>query len=243
MLNIGLCDDEIAELENLRKLVGDYGDQKSQSFDLHCFQSGEDLLAAVIGGQVFDLLFLDIYMGSSDGVAVARKIREYDKTCGIIFATNSRDHAINSYGVRAIQYLLKPLAAENVFPALDQALEALSGKTDRCVQIENRQGSYRILLDDILFAESNAKVVTVHTRKQGDISYYDRLDNFERQLGDTRFLRSHKSFLVNLDFVHAIVENCFVLETGEEIRISMSVSEAKKIFAAHTAKHYRLKKG
>jgi DNA-binding LytR/AlgR family response regulator len=231
-----LCDDELRELENLNKLIVDYGRQKPVSFEIRCFQSGEDLLAAVVGGQAFDLLFLDVYMGGEDGVAIARKIREYDKACGIIFATNSQNHAINSYGVRAIQYLLKPLAAEDVFSALDQAMESLSGTMDRYVQIHNRQGSYRILLGDILYAESNAKVVTIHTRKQGNLSYYDRLDNLESQCDDRRFLRCHKSFMVNLDFAHAIVDNSFILETGDEIRISMSVAEAKEKFTAHTAK-------
>ena len=227
------------ELESLHRLIVDYGRQRSISLNFSCFQSGEELLTAVTGGQFFDLLFLDVYMGGADGVAIAREIRKFDKTCGIIFATNSRDHAINSYGVRAIQYLLKPIIAEDVFSALDQAMESLAGREDGYVQIKNRQGSYRILLGDIVFAESNAKIVTIHTNKLGDVNYYDRLDNFERQCDDQRFLRCHKSFLVNLDFVHAVMDNCFLLETGEEIHISMSVSAAKEIFAAHVAKHLR----
>jgi two-component system, LytTR family, response regulator LytT len=239
LLNIGLCDDEPAELESLRILVADYARRRQISFDLHCFRSGEGLLDAAAKGQAFDLLFLDIYMGSADGIAVAKKVREYDKACCIIFATNSREHAISGYGVRALQYLLKPLVAEEVEAALDQAIEARPGATDQCVQVKNRQGVYRILFSDIVFAESNAKIVTIHTRKDGDVSFYDRLDNFSLQCEDERFLRCHKSFLVNLDFVYAIVDNDFILKTGEEIRISISVAEAKKIFTMHAGKNLK----
>lgn len=239
MLNIGLCDDEPKALESLRILVADYCGQRRIPFDIHCFRSGEELLDTVKKGQAFDLLFLDIYMGDSDGIAVARGIREYDKACSIIFATNSRSHAINGYGVRALQYLLKPLVAEEVVSALDQAIEALPEKTKQFVQVKNRQGMYRILLSDIVFAESSAKVVTIHTLKDGNVSFYDRLDNFNLQCGDERFLRCHKSFLVNLDFVYAFADNTFILKTGEEIRISISASEAKKIFTMYTAKQLK----
>jgi two-component system, LytTR family, response regulator LytT len=235
LLSIGLCDDEPDELETLRRFIVDYGNARKESFGVQCFGSGEGLLDALAHGQVFDLLFLDIYMGGSDGVAVARKIREQDKTCGIVFVTNSRDHAINAYGVSALHYLLKPVAAEDVASTLDLAMEALKARLGQCAQVQNKQGSYRILLDDIVYAESRARVVIIHTRKHGNISYYDSLDGFQGQCDDARFLRCHKSFLVNLDFVHSISENCFLLTTDEEIRISMRVSEAKEIFAAHLA--------
>jgi two-component system, LytTR family, response regulator LytT len=236
VLNIGLCDDEPKELEFLLGLVEDYGRQKGLSFEIHSFHRGEELLSAIIGGISLDIVLLDIYMGTSNGVSVARKIREFDKTCGIIFATNSPDHAIEGYGVRAIQYLLKPITAADLASALDRATENALQKDAKCVKISNRQGNYKIAIKDIVYAESNARVITVHKRDGETLSFYDRLDNFARACGDERFLRCHKSFLVNLDYVHAIVNNGAILETGEEIRISMSVSDAKELFAAHAAK-------
>jgi len=235
-MKIALCDDELPELETLRRLVEGYGKQRKLFLDVECFSSGTDLLACMAQTHCFDIIFLDVFMGDSNGVQIARKIREYDATCSIIFATNSRNHAIEGFGVRALQYLLKPLGPDTVALALDQAIEVQMVKNPKVVHIKSRQGDYRILVDDILYAESSARVITVHLQSQNDICFYERLDNFENQCQDIRFLRCHKSFLVNMDHVHSITNNCIILETGQEIAVSINIPRAKEIFASFIVK-------
>lgn len=236
MVSIGLCDDETPELENLKCLVAEYARAKGLAFDIACFSSGEDLLHVAGKGRSFDIVFLDVYMGLTNGVDIAREIRKFDTECCIVFATNSRGHAIDGYGVHALQYLLKPLAVRNVSMALDQAMESLSRRQERSIQIGNKLGHYRLLLSDIIYAESDARVVTVHCHKQGDLEFYLRLDDFEKLCGDARFLRCHKSFLVNLDYVHAVANKSLSLDTGQDIRFSMSPQTVKSMFAAHAAR-------
>jgi len=237
MVSIGLCDDEEPELENLHGLVAAYAHRERLDFDIARFSSGEDLLFAMDKGRSFDIVFLDVYMGLVNGVDIAKEIREFDSACSIVFATNSRGHAIDGYGVHALQYLLKPLAEKNVFMALDQAMESMSRKKERFVQLGNRLGHYKIFLNDIAYVESDARVITVHCRKQGDLEFYLRLDEFERLCDDGRFLRCHKSFLVNLDYVYAVENRSLRLETGQEVRFSMSPTAVKSLFAAHAARN------
>lgn len=234
-LRIGICDDEEASLDELRRLSTDYGRERHLDLDIRCFSAGDELLAELKAGSSFDVLFLDIYLGEDDGIEIAKKIREFDKAACIVFATSSRDRALDSYSVRALQYLVKPIGPESLAQAMDQALAAYPPSLDKQVVIKNKQGNYRIFLGDIVYAESDARVITVHTRSRGPISFYEKLDNFELQCGDRRFLRCHKSFLINLDYVHSITNNSALLETGAEIRISMNISEAKEIFASHAA--------
>lgn len=237
MLTIGLCDDEAAEREKLYKIIELYAKQKHLSISISCFQSGEDLLYAISKGQNFDVIFLDVYMGLTNGVNIAREIREFDKTCCIIFATNSREHAIDGYGVHALQYLLKPIGEDSVSAALERAVETLLQKKDRYVHLSNSQGSYKILFNEIIYVESNARVITIHSEKQGVLSFYGRLDNFELQCNDLRFLRCHKSYIVNLDYVYAIVNHSILLEMGQEIPVSIKISKAKDIFASYMARN------
>lgn len=235
-MTIGLCDDETDELAALRRLVEDFGQNRHVPFETLCFSSGEAILAAIGGGQNFDIIFLDIYMGGTDGIAVAREIRQRDAKCVIVFETSSRERALEGYGVRALQYLLKPLTAEAVTETLLEALERLAPqKEERFLQIKNRQGNYRIALGDIRYAESAARIITVHLRDENPVAYYDKLDNFQRLCDDRRFVRCHKSFLVNLDHVHAIVNNEIVMNDGETIHISLNVSPIKAAFAARMA--------
>jgi len=231
-MNVAICDDEPTELETLRRLVEDYGKQRQLSMMVACFSSGNDLISCMAQTHSFDIVFLDVFMGDSNGVLVARKIREYDIKCSIIFATNSRNHAIEGFGVRALQYLLKPLGMDALALAMDQAIEVQNARDPRVVHITTRRGDYRILLDDIIYAESSARVITIHLRSQDAISFYERLDTFEIRCKDTRFLRCHKSFLVNMEHVRSIASTGIILDTGQEIAVSINISRAKEIFAS-----------
>jgi DNA-binding LytR/AlgR family response regulator len=235
-MTIGLCDDETAELAALRHFVEDYGRDGHLPFDIFCFSNGEAILAAIGEGQNFDIIFLDIYMGGADGISVAREIRKRDAKCAIVFETSSSERAIEGYGVRALQYLLKPLTANAVNEALREALENLQPRKDeRFIQIKNKQGNYRIALGDILYAESDARIINVHLKDENPVAYYDKLDNFQKLCGDERFVRCHKSYLVNLDHVHAIINNEIIMKSGETIHISMNVSPLKAAFAVRMA--------
>ena len=238
MIKIGVCDDESRERENLTALIEAWGLSHREALDIHHFGSGEELLAAIALGEKFDVLFLDIYMGEKDGITVAREIRTIDKTCSIIFTTNSADHAIEGFGVRALHYLLKPIESRALEDALDRAATARASSRERFIQVEMSHTQYRVAVGVIRFAESRARVVSVHTRSGGDIDYYDKLDNFERLCDDERFLRCHNSFLVNLDYVQAIVNGAIRLDTGEDIPISKGIAGIKARFASYTAQRF-----
>lgn len=234
-MNIALCDDDLFELESLRRLLDSYGAKRQFSFTVSCYQNGEDLLLSIGKGLRFDIIFLDVLMGASNGLAIARKIREIDVKCSIIFATNSLAHAIEGYAVRALRYLVKPIGELVFAEALDQALEGMIAKASRFVSIKTRQNMFTVQLSDILFAESDARVITIYRSAHEKISFYDKLDNFEIQCQDKRFLRCHKSFLVNMEHVRLIAKDTIIMETGEEIAISINRTRAKELFASYIA--------
>ncbi|MEM1485511.1 LytTR family DNA-binding domain-containing protein [Oscillospiraceae bacterium PP1C4] len=232
MLTIAVCDDEH---DQRRRIIEILSMASGAPFQISEYASGEELLDAIHCGNRANIYFLDVYMGVADGVEVAQEIRAFDKNCAIIFATNSRDHAVDGYGVHALQYLLKPLDEKNVGRALDLALEQLSSHKDRFISLTNQQGVYRISYSDILYAESNARVVIVHTRKEEPLSFYIRLDELEQRLDDKRFYRCHKSFLVNLDHVYSVSGGTMIMSGGGSIPASVKITEARSRFASHMA--------
>jgi len=233
MLRIALCDDERSELDRLKKLIEDFFAKRGEPFAVSAFSSGQDLLAGLDAG--YDVIFLDVYIGLDNGMDVARRIRERDRSCAIIFATNSKAHAVRGYGVQALQYLIKPVTASALSEALELALEELSSRVKRAVQLQNRQGAFRVTLDDLVFAESSARILTVHTRAQGELTCYQKLDDLEGSCPESRFFRCHKSYLVNLDYVQAVANGKFLLADGREIPISVSLAKAKEAFAINLA--------
>lgn len=144
MINIAICDDIIEELEMVSSYVSKNIKDLDIPFKISSFREGQDLIENINSSkQNFDIIFLDIYMKFSNGIDIARRIRDSDKECKIIFITSSKEHAIDSYDVRALYYILKPINEEKLTNAIKIAVESLN-KENKQVIIMNKKGNYRI---------------------------------------------------------------------------------------------------
>ncbi len=200
MIKIAICDDDVEELEIISSYVSKGVKELDIPFNLSSFEEGQDLMDHLrLFKDTFDIIFLDIYMKFSNGIDVAKKIREFDKECKIIFITSSKEHAIDSYDVNAIYYILKPFNEEKLSNAIKIAIAGLQ-KENKQILIKNKKGSYRITYNSILYAESKARVVDLHLKSGEIISFYSKLEDFFQSLDDERFLKCHKSFVVNMDY-------------------------------------------
>ena len=116
---IAICDDLESERIGLARMVHAYARKHGLSVRIRLFSSGESLLAAMKGRETVQLLFLDIYLPGLSGVETARRLRASGSDVSIIFATTSQDHGLDSFEVRATDYLVKPFRAEDVAACLD----------------------------------------------------------------------------------------------------------------------------
>ena len=103
-------------------------------------------------GAVFDLIFLDIYMGGITGMDTAKELRQLGASAPVIFLTTSPDFAVESYEVNAAGYLLKPIQLEKLSALISHLLTSVE-RPRVCIQ-SGRRRRY-VFLDDILFAESD----------------------------------------------------------------------------------------
>ena len=220
VINIAICDDDIDELKIISTFVSKNIEELSIPFKITSFNEGQDLIEHMsYAKENFDILFLDIYMKASHGIDIAREIREFDKECKIIFITSSKEHAIDSYDVRAIYYILKPINEEKLITAIKMAIEELD-KENKQIVIKNKKGSYRVLYKDILYAESKARIVNIYLQSGEVITFYSKLEDFFQSLGDERFLKCHKSFIVNMDYIIKIENSCIFRSNNINIPIS-----------------------
>lgn len=222
MINIAICDDIIEELDIISSYVSKNIKDLDIPFKISSFSEGQDLLEHINSSkQNFDIIFLDIYMKFSNGIDIAKRIRDFDKECKIIFITSSKEHAVDSYDVSALHYILKPINEEKLSSAIKIAIESLN-KENKQVVIINKKGNYRILYKDILYAESKARVVNIYLKSSEVISFYSKLEDFFQSLKDERFLRCHKSFIVNMDYILKIENNCAFMCNNVIIPITSS---------------------
>lgn len=217
MINIAVCEDEketqlliVDYIENILKNI-------SIEYEIQKYLSGEELLESNL--KDIDILFLDIKMEKLNGMDTARKIREVDNEMEIIFITSLIDYVQEGYEVRAYRYLLKPIELEELKKHVLTCIKDIEINRDSYITIKNKSNTYKIYLNEIKYIEVQKKDMLIHTiNKNFDIRY--SLSKIEKELNLYKFIRCHKSFIVNLSYVENIKHNIAILESGEEVPIS-----------------------
>lgn len=214
---ISICDDN----EKERKLLVDYlykAVKKRQLFgQIKAFSSGEKLLEFGSQGKSCRVNFLDIFLDGISGVELARKILEKDRDAAIVFTTTSPDFMAEGFQMGAVHYLVKPFTYRDVEVALDRCLR-LVGKPERYIELSVDREIRKILFSQIIYVEFQNRYCLIHTKNM-EFKSYLRLTDLEEKLDDSRFLRCHRSYLVNLDYVSNVSGYSFVLQDGSYIPV------------------------
>ena len=131
-MQIALCDDETAYHQTMRELINRYKRiRPNLSLTLSSFSSGKVLLNHVDEYGGFDLYILDIIMAGMNGIELGTALRDRKDTGMVIYLTTSPDFALDSYKVEALNYLLKPVDADQLFLCLDKACRVFSKTKQR----------------------------------------------------------------------------------------------------------------
>ena len=230
---IAVCDDLEEERALLGHILQSYAQRKGLSLQLHLFVSGEELLHNVRQVCACQVLFLDVYMPGISGVEAARRLRAAGCGTSIVFATTSTDHGVDSFEVRASDYLVKPFRQEEVDRALDWCLEHMPEPL-RSLSVYAEREPQEFPLASVLYIEVLGHQSHIHTLRQ-TVVVRKSLDDLERAVDSPDFFRCHRSFLVNLNFVQDITGSDFRLSDGTLVPISSgNLSKIRNLFSDWT---------
>jgi len=174
------------------------------------FDNPLDAIDYLANGQV-DLIFMDIQMPDLSGIEFARSL---DGPYKVIFTTAYEKYAIEGYKLNAIDYLLKPFSYEEFMKAAQKARKQVELENGALSTIEaNSQFLFlkseykikRINFSDILYIEGlkdYIKVFVVGDEKP--ILSLNSMKSLEQKLPEDKFMRVHRSFIVNLDRIDTI---------------------------------------
>lgn len=232
MLHIAICDDLQSDRLQIEKLIKCSQLKEDANINIISFENGESLVKYYFHAKPsFDIIFLDIYMNGENGIKAAKQIRKYDLNCKIIFITSSVEHALESFEVYPFNYLIKPIT-KNLFDSVfEKAIKELNIAKKKSLSVKIGPSIQTIFYKDILFIESDAKILTIHADKNKSFSFNSKLDNIEEQINDNRFIRCHKSFLVNMDYVSSLDNYSFKLIDDTQIAVTQrNFTIIKKVF-------------
>ena len=239
MIHTAICDDYPAQLKILTTLLDKYlKERPGIEMQYDCFSSGVELLKNMAAGKSYDLLLLDIIMPEINGIELAGRIREYTEKAAMIFLTVSKDHALEAYGVSAVQYILKPVKVQTLFPVLDDVIPTLKQKKERYFLLTAPESDIKIPFSSIVCIELNHRRLKVYL-DNGKVlfSKYIRTTFTETVLPllqDDRFFRPHKSFVVNVEKAEELTKNEFIMKNDIIVPVSrLNYTEMRNVYLSH----------
>lgn len=241
-----LVDDEQLARQVLREFISAHADLEIAA---ECSNGFEAVKA--VAEQKPDLLFLDVQMPKLDGFEVLELI---GNDAAVIFVTAYDNYAIKAFEVHAVDYLLKPFSAERFNAALTRAKQRLSGGApqkspaaadlaasarppaqylDRVAVREGSQVSI-IPVSKLDYVEAQDDYVALVSAGKKHLKQ-QTISNLEASLDPTRFLRVHRSYIVNLERVSKVEPygkdtHVAVLSTGVQIPVSRAGYARLKAF-------------
>lgn len=227
-MKIAVCDDVKKDLDLAWSLLQAYCRNAMLEVKIDTYPSGPALLPHIARG-AYDLYILDICMESVSGMDLARAIRQADDGCEIIFVTTSPDFALEGFGVQAMGYLLKPLTPAALKKLLDRHSQRFLGSA-RYITIKYARNDIRLPRKSIIYAEIYGKQTIIYT-SNGTYETWTSLDELERQLDGEPFLRCHRSYIVNMQYIDYAQRTDFILEDGTRIPLpAHEAAQYKKLW-------------
>lgn len=232
MIKIGFCDDDLSILNELRVLLDRYRVERNHEIDYTAFHSPLDLLAEIERGVRFDILILDVLMPGENGVDAAAEIRNYDSDVKIIFLTSSAEFAVESYSVGAYFYQLKPIREEGFCCLMDSVLATCEKERDGGLILQCKSGITRVDRKKLEYCEVIHRTLFFHLASGRVLESIGSLDKLCGQLEPYgNFLRPHRSYLINLDYVQKLSARAITMSCLTEIPIPRGkYNEIKNVF-------------
>ena len=230
-MKIAICDDDKNELFHILSLLADYQIQKNTDFSYKPFESSMEL-ATNATNERYDIYLLDVVMPGLNGMELAKEIRSYDKAADIIFLTTSREFAVESYTVKASNYLIKPIQKDQLFDALDDIMKTRIEDQGSFLVLKSSVGVHKVRISEIVYA-LNRKVI-YYLKNNEQIVCVDKFSSVcDFLLQHQEFLLAHRSFLVNMNFIGSINATDMYLQDGKHIPLAQRrVAEIKKLYLA-----------
>lgn len=232
-MKIAVCDDDKNELFRILSILGDYQIQRNIDFSYKPFESSVEL-ASRITRERYDIYLLDVVMPGLDGMDLAREIRSYDKAADLIFLTSSLEFAVESYTVKASNYLVKPIVKEKLFDALDDVMRTRIEDQHSCIVLKSKVGVHKVRISEIVYVEAFNRKVIYYLKNQEQIVCADKFATVcDTLLQHREFILVHRSFLVNMNFICTICASDLSLQGGRHIPLAQRrVAEIKKLYLA-----------
>ena len=194
----------------------------------------------VIENQPVEAIFLDINMPDLNGLDFAKSMQDHSKGPVMVFTTAYSEYAIEGYKANAVGYLLKPYGFDEFEAAAKKVKEICEIRQQSATAVEVSADTH----DGVIYVKSDYKIVRISINK---INYIEAMSEYlriscedkdkpvivllsmkriEEHLPSSKFMRIHRSFIINLDKISEVKKNHVVLGDGVSLPIGDNYKDA-----------------
>ena len=216
---LAVCDDQDKELETLAALLDTWQRERKTPLRWRSFRSDGQLLEAARRDR-FTLYLLDVIMPGMDGMEAAQEIRSFDAAADIVFLTSSPGFAYESYSVRALEYLLKPITPRLLFPLLDR-LALREQRPQEGLTLKTGSMLVRVPFSQLAYVEVNGKHLYFNLTDGQVREVAAPMREYEGQLLQRpEFMRIHRSYIVNMMQIEELSSTGVHTFSGKDLPVS-----------------------
>lgn len=221
-IRIGIVDDELAAVTLIKQGV-------EQEFEKHCvavhpdtFFSARELLTKM-DTLTYDLVFLDISMPSMDGILLGERIMSLGNGTQMVYVSSRTDRMYDAFSVRPFGFVRKA----NFNQDLEEVVNRFFDEKNRMeredfVAIQGKTGISTLLPGTLVYVENCRNYQVLHLESGDTRKVYSRMEILTEKLKDYNFIRIHKGFLVNMNFVRQLGSKNVVLMDETELPVGRS---------------------
>jgi DNA-binding LytR/AlgR family response regulator len=195
-------------------------------------QAENPVKALAVLNDTADIIFLDINMPKINGIDF---LKSTTTNAVVIMTTAYASYAAEAYGLDVLDYLVKPIAFDRFLKAAEKARDFIRLKSTATPQPVNADHFFikcdnlieKVYYDDLIYAEAMLNYVMLHTSHK-KMMVYVTIKNLEAQLPSQRFIKVHKSFIVNKSKIESIEGS--ILHIGKD-RITISQNLREKVLS------------
>ena len=217
-MKIAICDDNLNIVDEVKNLLDEYALSKNLSLDISTFNDGQAVLES---DERFNIAILDVEMPGCNGIELGKILREKNRHIVLMYITSHKKYLDEALNLNAARFFEKPIDSKRFYDGLDNALKRIDNTTIKFFLKEDN-ASVRKNANDIIYVEIEPighRKTKIVTEEKTYISS-NKIVFWEEHLISSLFVKTHKSYIINMEYITKYENNTLQLDGKYNIPIS-----------------------
>ena len=231
MFEIFVCDDDINITEFLKFFImKHFGDEYKVVTMNRC----QELIGMIeMNERIPDILIMDINLKDGNGIETVKHLQKLHPKLKVIYLTGIINYATAIFETNPAYFLVKPINENNLSDAITKVSKEIELDQSDSIVVKTNGSEIILYRREIMYVESHGRKLVLYMANGKKSEIYEKMDVIQEQLGAS-FIRSHKSFLINMKYITERTNKEFYLSDGKVLPISKpNLKDAKIKFISY----------